>query len=99
MNYDEFIDSLKKKDPPEISDCLRALWHEKNNHWEKAHSIAQDIHDPDGSWIHAHLHRVEGDEWNAQYWYAKADRKKPDIPVDEEWKTLLEYFLSKPDGE
>lgn len=93
MNYDQFIDSLKKKDPPELSGYLLSLWHEKKNDWEKAHAIAQDIHDPDGSWIHAHLHRVEGDEGNAGYWYGKANRKEPDIPLDEEWNRLVEYFL------
>ena len=68
MSYDQFIDSLKLNDPPETSPYLRALWFEKKNDWEQAHSIAQDIHDRGGSWIHAYLHRVEGDVWNANYW-------------------------------
>lgn len=93
MNFDQFIDSLKEKDPPELSDYLQALWFEKKNDWNKAHAIAQDIHNPEGSWIHAHLHRVEGDEGNASYWYSKANRNKPDIPLDEEWNRLVEYFL------
>ena len=93
MNFDQFIDSLKEKDPPELSDYLQALWFEKKKDWYKAHAIAQDIHDPEGSWIHAHLHRVEGDEGNASYWYGKANRNKPDIPLDEEWNRLVEYFL------
>jgi hypothetical protein len=93
MEYDQFIESLKEKDPPETSVYLQALWYDKKNDWVNAHSLAQDIHDREGSWIHGYLHRVEGDEWNAAYWYTKANRKMPDISLDEEWEKLVEYFL------
>ncbi len=51
-----------------------ALWQTKAGHWEAAHNIAQDIHTPMGSWLHALLHLIEGDQWNADYWFSKADK-------------------------
>jgi len=95
MNYDEFILSLKDNQPPEVSSCLEALWYDRKNNWGKAHIIAQDIHDTDGSWIHGYLHRVEGDDWNARYWYTKANRKMPENSLEEEWEMLVHYFLEK----
>jgi hypothetical protein len=60
----------------------QALWHCKKGEWEAAHNIAQDIHTPMGSWIHALLHVIEGDQWNGDYWFARAgkpSRKPKDI--------------------
>jgi hypothetical protein len=93
MNYNEFLASVPGSTPPEVNAYLKALWYDKNNEWDKAHSIAQDIHNTDGSWIHGYLHRKEGDEWNAQYWYAKANRKMPSISLEDEWDQLARYFL------
>lgn len=93
MTYDQFIGSLGNEHPPEISGYLKALWYEKKKDWDKAHTIAQDIHDRDGSWIHAYLHRVEGDEWNAGYWYSRAGKKMPDFSTSEEWEELVKHFL------
>jgi hypothetical protein len=97
MNYDQFMNSLQDANPPEVSKYLKALWYDKKDNWGKAHSIAQDIHDPDGSWIHGYLHRVEGDEWNAQYWYSKANLKMPGNSLEEEWETLVGHLLNKYD--
>jgi len=97
MNYDEFILSLKEVQPPDVSNYLEALWYDKKDNWGKAHAIAQDIHDPYGSWIHGYLHRVEGDEWNARYWYSKANQKMPEDPLEEEWESLVRHFLNKED--
>ncbi len=60
--------------PPGLSLELQALWLVEKGDWEAAHNIAQDIHTPDGSWIHALLHLIEGDVGNAGYWYAKVWR-------------------------
>ena len=99
MDYDQFINSLKMEHPPEVSAYLKALWFEKNNGWDKAHSIVQEIHDRNGAWIHAYLHRVEGDQWNAGYWYGRADRKMPGTSTEDEWETLVRTFLTgPPDG-
>lgn len=93
-NLETFRTSLVKADPPkELSLCLRALWYDGKGDWESAHDIAQDILDTDGSWIHAYLHRKEGDGWNANYWYEKAGRSMPTITLEEEWSELVEAFL------
>ena len=56
------------------SPALTALWHDGKGDWEGAHTVAQDITSPDGSWIHAYLHRKEGDPSNAGYWYRRAGK-------------------------
>jgi hypothetical protein len=61
--------------PVHLSSEAQALWHTKAGNWEEAHNIAQDINTPLGSWIHALLHVIEGDQWNGDYWFTKA--KKP----------------------
>jgi len=68
--------------PAGLSGEAQALWHTKKGAWEAAHNLAQDIHTPMGSWIHALLHLIEGDQWNADYWFTKAgkpSRKPKDI--------------------
>ncbi len=69
-------------DPAALSPEARALWHCKRSEWEAAHNIAQDIHTPLGSWIHALLHVIEGDQGNANYWFSmagKPSRRMSDI--------------------
>ncbi len=95
MNYDEFLKSLNDKKPPRISVYLEALWYDKKDNWHRAHQIAQEIYDESGSWIHAYLHRVEGDIWNANYWYSRAGKKMPAVSLEEEWEILTKYFLTK----
>ena len=65
--------------PAGLSPEALALWHTKKGNWEAAHNIAQDIHTPLGSWLHAMLHVIEGDQWNADYWFSKAGKpsRKP----------------------
>ncbi len=68
--------------PAGLSREAQALWQAKKGDWEAAHNIAQDIHTPMGSWLHALLHVIEGDQWNADYWFTKAgkpSRKPKDI--------------------
>ena len=94
QEYKDFMRSLEQADPPEsITPCLKALWYDKNEDWVKAHQIAQGINTKDGSWIHAYLHRKEGDRSNAAYWYSRAGRTIPQISVSEEWKSMKGYFL------
>ena len=93
MRLEEFIDSLKGSSPPIDDPLLSALWYSGKGNWQHAHQIAQDMHDLHGSWIHAHLHREEGDEWNANYWYKRAGREMPSLSIREEWEQLVGYFL------
>ena len=63
---EKFQETLKESMPSnQWSPALKALWWDAKGDWNASHDIAQDIHTPVGSWIHAYLHRKEGDEWNA----------------------------------
>jgi hypothetical protein len=94
MTFDEYLKSIDNDRPlPMLSDTLVSLWWDKKGDWDTAHAIAQRIPTLQGSAVHAYLHREEGVLWNADYWYARADRKRPNIPLDEEWKLLVEEML------
>jgi hypothetical protein len=54
---------------------LNALWYDARGEWDKAHELIQDVQDKNASWIHAYLHRKEGDDPNAGYWYSRAGKK------------------------
>ncbi len=74
------------KVPSGLSEPLRAMWLAKAGEWEPAHEIAQEIKTPTGSWIHAFLHREEGDLSNANYWYRRAGKVMPTkLTIPEEW--------------
>ncbi|WP_224998743.1 hypothetical protein [Cesiribacter sp. SM1] len=74
------------------SPYLKALYWDKKGDWEKAHDIVQDLESPEASWIHAYLHRKEGDEWNAGYWYRRAGKSIYTGPLDQEWEELWKHF-------
>ncbi|MBK8502447.1 MAG: hypothetical protein IPL46_09645 [Saprospiraceae bacterium] len=94
MDSKRFFDSLTKSTPPKgLSAPLTTLWYDAKGHWDLAHDIAQDIPGKEGALLHAYLHRKEGDEWNAGYWYRSAGAKMPDKTLDEEWSELLKIFL------
>ncbi|WP_088341348.1 hypothetical protein [Robiginitalea sediminis] len=91
-----FWQSLKQDDGPNPGwpDSLRALWYDGNGNWEASHDIAQEMPGNLGSWIHAYLHRKEGDRWNAGYWYSRAGRPFPEIGLEEEFRLLVAHVLS-----
>ena len=94
MTYDEFLNSISGEKPPAaISETLTSLWWDKKGNWDRAHTIAQDIPTEQGSAVHAYLHREEGVLWNADYWYKRAGRQRPDISLEEEWRMLVEEML------
>ena len=91
MNKDDFLKSLTEDIPDSnYTQLLAALWWDKKGNWDSAHSIAQEIRTAQGSAVHAYLHRKEGVIWNADYWYSRAGKVRPDIPLDEEWWQLVE---------
>ena len=95
MTFDEYIQSLAADQPPGgLSETLTSLWWDKKGDWHTAHSIAQEIPTVQGSAVHAYLHREEGVLWNADYWYARAGRIRPDIALEAEWKQLVEEMLA-----
>ena len=77
MQYNDFINLTKENEPSEtLSGINLAIWYAVKDNWDMAHRIVQDINTETASWIHAYLHRVEGDIANAHYWYNRA-RKEP----------------------
>jgi hypothetical protein len=75
MTFQQFSQSLSNSHPPnKISALLEAMWYDANGQWSKAHEIVQVIETSQGAWLHAYLHRKEGDEGNAGYWYRKAGK-------------------------
>lgn len=96
MTYDEFISSLTSDQPPQkIPEVLKALWYDGKNDWNGSHHIAQDINDNNGSWVHAYLHRKEGDLSNARYWYSRAGKIEPATSLKEEWEFLVRHFIER----
>ena len=94
MNLHEFKQSLHIPNcPTDASLYLKALWYDAKGNWEKAHELIQDLPDKTASWIHAYLHRKEGDSWNADYWYSKAGRKRPSVSVEVEWEHIVTELL------
>jgi len=94
MNFDQYMNSLGQAVPPTgLSVLLKALWFDAKGDWESAHNLAQDVHTPDGSWVHAYLHRKEGDDGNASYWYHRAGRKVPSTALDVEWSDIVKELL------
>lgn len=93
--YEEFLDSLNQSSPPkEMSTQLMALWYDAKNDWNKAHEYVDGPTDPTSHWIHAYLHRKEGDLNNADFWYKKADRSRPDLSLEEEWTLIAKKLIS-----
>lgn len=96
MTFEEFHKSLSGTEPAfSFSSYLKALWYDGKGDWEKAHMIIQDVEDQTASWIHAYLHRKEGDVFNADYWYRRAGKKRPDSSLEEEWKNIAMVLLSE----
>jgi hypothetical protein len=94
MNYDQFYASITYPTCPQgISVYLKSLWHDAKGDWETAHTIIQDVPDKTASWIHAYLHRKEGDTFNANYWYNKAGRRMPGYSLDQEWEEIVKELL------
>lgn len=95
MTFEEFNNSLKDKHPPEgIGKNLKALWEDAKGNWHEAHNIVQDTSGVEGDWIHAYLHRKEGDLSNASYWYRRAGKSTHTGTLREEWEQLVRALLS-----
>ena len=96
MTIAEFKATLTQAAPPAVAaPALLALWHDGRNDWEAAHGVAQDIDDPTGAWVHAYLHRKEGDSGNAAYWYRRAGRPVSQLSLADEWASIVEALLKR----
>jgi hypothetical protein len=95
MTFDDFTKSLDAQKPqPGLSEYLEALWFDAKGDWERAHTLVQDINTSDAAWVHAYLHRKEGDNSNAGYWYRRAGKPVFTGTLDQEWEALVNVFLS-----
>ena len=95
MTLDEFRASLSAKSPPpNLPAPLVALWHDARGDWEAAHRVAQDVEDDAGAWVHAYLHRKEGDIANAGYWYRRAGKPAASGSLDAEWRAIATALLA-----
>jgi hypothetical protein len=91
-----FRQSLKAKAPPAAaSEALQALWWAAKENWDKAHRIVMNEHDQNCAWVHAYLHRVEGDLDNANYWYRRARRKPASDDLSSEWNEIVATLLEQ----
>jgi len=96
MNFELFTHSLLNNHPPKgLSKHLEALWYDAKDDWEKAHTIIQNIDDGAAAWIHAYLHRKEGDIWNADYWYSRAGKSRPSVHLEKEWEAIAKELMSR----
>ncbi len=103
MSLAEFQKSIASAaaPPADASLPLQALWHSAGQQnaagWEHAHRLVQDDPSRDGSWVHAYLHRKEGDAGNAGYWYARAGRKMPaeSVTLETEWADIVRELVGR----
>jgi hypothetical protein len=94
MTTADFKSSLLGAAPaPDVAPPLAALWWAAKGDWEKAHAITQDDEGVDAAWVHAYLHRVEGDLGNAGYWYRRAGKPVATGPVEAEWEKMVSTLL------
>lgn len=95
MDIASFRASLDQAAQPDgLSFALQALWWDAKGEWTKAHEQAQARENAAGNWVHAYLHRKEGDLANAGYWYRRADRPVPKIDLDAEWTAIVATLIA-----
>ena len=97
MTLDDFRQSLTATEPPAgLTHALAGLWWDAKGDWTRAHESAQQDEGMEGSWVHAYLHRKEGDQGNAAYWYSRAGKPVCREPLDAEWISIVRTLLDKP---
>ena len=95
MQYDDFIKLTKESYPPEkLSGVHLSIWYAVKDNWYMAHKIIQDINSETASWIHAYLHRVEGDIDNANYWYHRSRKEPCTKSLKSELNNIIQFLFS-----
>ncbi len=96
MNFDDFRESLQRDGPPRALDsALTALWWDAKGDWKTAHESAQQDERPRAAWVHAYLHRKEGDTSNAAYWYHRAGKSPSQSSLEHEWREITKALLTE----
>jgi hypothetical protein len=99
MNLAAFKLSVPKAKPAAgLAPPLEALWWAAKGDWDKAHGIVMKQESADAAWVHAYLHRVEGDLDNAGYWYRRAKRAAASEPLETEWEAIAAALIDKEAG-
>lgn len=94
MTFDEFRNSLTETAPPAgLSHALAGLWWDGKGDWKRAHETAQQDQGTEGGWVHAFLHRKEGDQGNAAYWYSRAGKPICRESLEAEWLSIVKSLL------
>lgn len=96
MTLEQFRQSVRENAPArDLNVALAGLWWDAKGDWTKAHESAQQDEGVAGSWVHAYLHRKEGDASNAAYWYSRAGRRPSRATLEEEWAEITTALLSQ----
>ena len=96
MTLEEFKQSITANNPSaELPHALAGLWWDAKGDWDRAHSSAMLDKSPDGSWVHAYLHRKEGDRENAGYWYGRAEKPFSEDSLEDEWESIAREILAR----
>ena len=94
MTVDAFRASLSAPAPPaSLTVFLQALWWDGKGDWARAHGLVNDLETPEAMAVHAYLHRKEGADWNANYWYSRAGRSFHRPALEAEWEALVAGLL------
>ena len=94
MDLENFKASLDQDGPPKkLGQALQAMWHQAKGDWDSAHRLAQSLDDGAGAWVHAFLHRVDGDNSNAAYWYRRAGKPVSSARLTDEWEEIVSEVL------
>ena len=97
MDLQSFRASLDDDAPPKgVAVALEALWYEAKGDWHLAHRLAQSQNDAMGAWVHAYVHRREGDDANAGHWYRRAGKPASKAPLQAEWDEIAAALLGEP---
>ena len=94
MDFQEFKMICENKDQKFDDLILQSLYLIKQNEWEKSHNIAQDIYTNFGSIVHGLLHRIEGDDWNAKYWFSQGSYSGFHSTIDQEWDNIADKYFN-----
>jgi hypothetical protein len=95
MTFHQFRESLSAAHPPrELNFALAGLWWDAKGDWTRAHESAQQDESPAGAWVHAYLHRKEGDISNAEYWYSRAGKPPERGSLEQEWTEIVQALLA-----
>ena len=96
MTIEEFADTRSESTPPPgLREELLSLWYDAKGDWDQAHKIVQEMGGKNAAWVHAYLHRTEGDLSNSSYWYSRAGRKMSNDSLETEWRQIAAALLAE----